>query len=82
MIDGVAWKGTIPRLGIRIEEGLEVIATGNLHSSQGEIIMDLFKQLHNEGMTILQATHSEKNAQYGARIIQIEDGFVRSDIPV
>ena len=56
--------------------------TGNLHSSQGEIIMDLFKQLHNEGMTILQVTHSEKNAQYGTRIIQIEDGFVRSDIPV
>lgn len=56
--------------------------TGNLHSSQGEIIMDLFKQLHKEGMTILQVTHSEKNALYGTRIIQIEDGFVRSDIPV
>jgi len=56
--------------------------TGNLHSSQGEKIMDLFKQLHNEGMTILQVTHSEKNAQYGTRIIQIEDGFVRSDVAV
>ena len=56
--------------------------TGNLHSSQGEMIMDLFKQLHNEGMTILQVTHSEKNAQYGTRIIQIEDGFVRSDVAV
>lgn len=56
--------------------------TGNLHSSQGEMIMDLFKQLHAEGMTILQVTHSEKNAQYGTRIVQIEDGFVRSDTPV
>lgn len=56
--------------------------TGNLHSSQGEQIMDLFKQLHNDGMTILQVTHSEKNAQYGTRIVHIEDGFVRSDIAV
>lgn len=56
--------------------------TGNLHSSQGEIIMDLFKKLHDEGMTIIQVTHSEKNAQYGTRIIQIEDGFVRSDVAV
>jgi len=53
--------------------------TGNLHSSQGEQIMDLFKQLHSEGMTILQVTHSEKNAQYGTRIVQLEDGFVRND---
>lgn len=56
--------------------------TGNLHSSQGEMIMELFKQLHNEGMTILQVTHSEKNAQYGTRVIQIEDGFVRTDVAV
>lgn len=56
--------------------------TGNLHSSQGEMIMDLFKQLHQEGMTILQVTHSEKNAQYGTRIIHIEDGFVRTDMAV
>ena len=53
--------------------------TGNLHSSQGEVIMDLFKQLHQEGMTIIQVTHSEKYAQYGTRIIFIEDGFVRND---
>ena len=53
--------------------------TGNLHSKQGEIIMDLFKTLHDEGMTIIQVTHSEKNAQYGTRIIQLEDGFVRDD---
>ncbi len=56
--------------------------TGNLHSAQGEIIMDLFKELHDEGMTILQVTHSEKNASYGTRILEIEDGFIREDYPV
>ncbi|MEL7120749.1 MAG: ABC transporter ATP-binding protein [Bacteroidota bacterium] len=53
--------------------------TGNLHSKQGAEIMDLFKELHNEGVTIIQVTHSEKNAQYGTRIIEIEDGFIRQD---
>ena len=53
--------------------------TGNLHSKQGEIIMDLFKTLHDEGMTIIQVTHSDKNAQYGTRIIQLMDGFIRED---
>ncbi|MFK7934368.1 MAG: ABC transporter ATP-binding protein [Saprospiraceae bacterium] len=53
--------------------------TGNLHSSQGEIIMDLFKQLHADGMTIIQVTHSEKNAQYGSRIVELDDGFIRKD---
>jgi ABC-type lipoprotein export system ATPase subunit len=49
--------------------------TGNLHSSQGEEIMELFKQLNSEGTTIVQVTHSEKNAEYGNRIIQLRDGF-------
>jgi putative ABC transport system ATP-binding protein len=53
--------------------------TGNLHSSQGEIIMDLFKELHQEGITIVQVTHNEKYAQYGTRIIELEDGFIRQD---
>lgn len=52
--------------------------TGNLHSSQGESIMELFKELHQQGMTIIQVTHSEKNAAYGNRIIQMEDGYVKS----
>ncbi len=56
--------------------------TGNLHSAQGEQIMELFQQLNQEGMTIVQVTHSEKNAQYGSRIIQIEDGAITSDTPV
>lgn len=50
--------------------------TGNLHSSQGEEIMELFKQLNSEGTTIVQVTHSEKNATYGNRIVQLRDGFV------
>ena len=50
--------------------------TGNLHSSQGEDIMELFRRLNSEGTTIVQVTHSEKNASYGNRIIQLRDGFV------
>lgn len=54
--------------------------TGNLHSSQGEVIMDLFKKLHREGMTIIQVTHNEKYAHYGSRIIELQDGFIRKDV--
>jgi putative ABC transport system ATP-binding protein len=50
--------------------------TGNLHSSQGQEIMELFKKLNAEGTTIVQVTHSESNAGYGNRIIQLRDGFV------
>jgi ABC-type lipoprotein export system ATPase subunit len=50
--------------------------TGNLHSSQGEEIMNLFKRLNSEGTTIVQVTHSEKNASYGNRIIQLRDGWI------
>ncbi|MBO0330849.1 ABC transporter ATP-binding protein [[Muricauda] lutisoli] len=48
--------------------------TGNLNSKQGEKIMELFKQLNEEGVTIIQVTHSEKNAEYGSRIINLLDG--------
>jgi putative ABC transport system ATP-binding protein len=50
--------------------------TGNLHSSQGQEIMELFKRLNSEGTTIIQVTHSEKNAGYGNRIVQLRDGWV------
>src|SRR5437879_8501365 len=50
--------------------------TGNLHSSQGEEIMELFRKLNEEGMTIVQVTHSEKNASYGKRIVQLRDGWI------
>src|SRR5271156_3271264 len=50
--------------------------TGNLHSSQGKEIMELFKKLNDEGTTIIQVTHNEKNAEYGNRIINIADGWI------
>jgi ABC-type lipoprotein export system ATPase subunit len=50
--------------------------TGNLHSSQGKEIMDLFKRLNGEGVTIVQVTHNERYAEYGNRIINIEDGWI------
>ena len=50
--------------------------TGNLNSKQGEEIMALFQQLNREGTTIIQVTHSEKNAAYGSRIINLLDGSV------
>lgn len=54
--------------------------TGNLHSEQGEEIMEIFKKLNEEGMTIIQVTHSEKNAEYGNRIVRLVDGAVVSDV--
>ncbi len=51
--------------------------TGNLNSKQGEEIMDLFKKLNKEeGVTIIQVTHNEKNAQYGNRVIHLLDGWI------
>ncbi|OBX27302.1 ABC-type lipoprotein export system ATPase subunit [Gelidibacter algens] len=48
--------------------------TGNLNSKQSEEIMQLFKELNQEGVTIIQATHSETNAAYGSRVIHLLDG--------
>src|SRR4249920_1163519 len=53
---------------------------GNLNSKQGEEIMDLFKQLNKDGVTIIQVTHSEKNASYGSHIINLLDGRIDSSI--
>jgi ABC-type lipoprotein export system ATPase subunit len=50
--------------------------TGNLNSKQGEEIMELFRQLNNEGVTIIQVTHSEKNAAYGSKIVNLLDGRI------
>ncbi|HEV8270524.1 MAG TPA: ABC transporter ATP-binding protein [Chitinophagaceae bacterium] len=50
--------------------------TGNLNSKQGEEIMSLFKELNNEGVAIIQVTHSEKNASYGSRIVNLLDGMI------
>ena len=50
--------------------------TGALHSSQGEMIMQLLKQLNDEGTTIVQVTHSDQNAKYGKRTVQLRDGWM------
>ena len=53
--------------------------TGNLHSGQGKVVMDMFREFNREGMTIIQVTHDERNAAYGTRIIQLADGWVEKD---
>src|SRR6201993_3765933 len=53
--------------------------TGNLHSSQAKEIMELFRELNQQGTTIIQVTHSEVNAAYGSRTIQLRDGWMVSD---
>jgi osmoprotectant transport system ATP-binding protein len=50
--------------------------TGNLHSTQGAEIMELFTKLNQQGTTIIQVTHSEANAAYGSRVINLRDGWV------
>jgi ABC-type lipoprotein export system ATPase subunit len=52
--------------------------TGNLHSSQAREIMELFTRLNSEGTTIVQVTHSEENAKYGRRIINLKDGWLEN----
>lgn len=50
--------------------------TGNLHSAQGTEIMELFTRLNKQGTTVIQVTHSEANAAYGNRIINLKDGWL------
>ncbi len=53
--------------------------TGNLHSDQGKEIMELFKKLNEQdGVTIVQVTHSNENAAYGSRIVRLADGMMVS----
>ena len=55
--------------------------TGNLHSSQAREIMEVFKKLNDEGTTIIQVTHSESNASYGHRVVEIVDGWITKPDP-
>ena len=51
--------------------------TGNLHSDQGREIMELFKKLNeDDGVTIVQVTHSDVNAAFGKRILRLADGLL------
>src|SRR5919112_409662 len=54
--------------------------TGNLHSTQAKEIMELFKRLNEAGTTVVQVTHSETNAAFGHRIVNLKDGWVVSDV--
>src|SRR6266704_5279006 len=56
--------------------------TGNLHSGQAQEIMELFRRLNQQGTTIIQVTHSESNASFGNRIIQLKDGGMVEDSSV
>jgi ABC-type lipoprotein export system ATPase subunit len=53
--------------------------TGNLHSGQAKEIMELFKKLNDAGTTIVQVTHSEANAAYGNRVIELRDGWMANN---
>jgi putative ABC transport system ATP-binding protein len=53
--------------------------TGNLHSGQAQQIMELFQQLNRHGTTIVQVTHSEANAAFGSRVIELRDGWMTED---
>jgi len=50
--------------------------TGNLHTDQGKEIMELFRRLNEAGTTIVQVTHSQANAAYGKRVINLKDGWI------
>jgi putative ABC transport system ATP-binding protein len=50
--------------------------TGNLNTKEGTEVMELLKELNESGTTIIQVTHSEKNAAYGRRIINLVDGWI------
>ena len=51
--------------------------TGALHSTQGKAIMELLAELNADGATIVQVTHSQENAGYGQRVIELQDGWLK-----
>ena len=53
--------------------------TGNLHSAQATEVMELFRRLNDEGTTVVQVTHSEANAAFGTRVIELRDGWLTRD---
>lgn len=56
--------------------------TGNLHSAQAKEIMEVFRELNQEGTTIIQATYSRENAEYGNRLIEMLDGKIAKEIKI
>ncbi len=53
--------------------------TGNLDSKTSYSIMDLFRELHEKGNTIIMVTHEEDIAEYSHRIVRLRDGLVETD---
>ncbi len=53
--------------------------TGNLHARQGEEVMTLLRELHEEGVTVIHVTHSEHWAGYGTRVLELVDGRIVAD---
>ena len=54
--------------------------TGNLDSKHGKEVMELLKELHREGTTIIMVTHSQRDANYADRIINLFDGEIVSEV--
>jgi putative ABC transport system ATP-binding protein len=54
--------------------------TGNLDSKNGREVMDLLSQLHDEGATIVMVTHSQRDASYAQRIINLSDGQIVQEV--
>jgi putative ABC transport system ATP-binding protein len=54
--------------------------TGSLHSRQGRMVMELLKELNDEGVTVVQVTHAPENAAYGHRTVELFDGRIVSDV--
>lgn len=53
--------------------------TGNLDKKNGELIMEIFKELHAKGQTIIFVTHNQELARWGDRVVEMADGAVVSD---
>ena len=56
--------------------------TGNLDSQTGDDVMNLFKELNEQGQTIILITHEEDIARQSKRIINIKDGLIESDYKI
>ena len=54
--------------------------TGNLDSKHGKEVMELLKELHNEGTTIIMVTHSQHDANYADRVVNLFDGEIVSEV--
>jgi putative ABC transport system ATP-binding protein len=75
----VGKKDLFPRQLSGGQQQLVGIARALLHSAQAEKIMEMFRTLHSEGTTIVQVTHSEVNAGYGSRVVELRDGWLTHD---